>query len=359
MINKKIRYFILPLIAGLFISTASFAQENLQKIRINDFSGGMNSNYLADIISPNQGASMVNITLNRKGRLEKRGGQALFADDVGSTSHTGIGRFDPDANTSYMMIASGTNIARATASVSSWVIINASDQLTSDKDTEFVQANNLLFILNGHDSTSWHDGSRWTTASTYPTSPPTAKVGAWIANYLFLAGNPDHRDWVYFSNNLEPEIFDANDVFKVNTGDGQVIQNIQPFREHELIIYKERSIFVYDISDTTLQPITISIGTIAPRSVVSLGNDQWFLSSEPIAVRSLVRTSFDKILTEEMSDAIQDIFDGSGYLTINKTYINKAAAVLFDDKYILAIATGVSTVNNTVVVYDFRAKAWY
>ena len=346
------------------MATSVFAQEGLQKVRIDKFEGGMVSNYLSDILQPNQCASMVNVVLDRIGRLSKRKGQALFNEDVGSTAFRGIGRFDPDATTSYLVAASGADVLRSIASATSWTIANPTSGLTVAQDTAFVQANDLLFVLNGYDPTCWYNGSIWTKAWAYPSSPPTATTGAWLRNYLFLAGATTESDWLYFSNNLEPTVFDASDVIKINTGDGQAIQRLMPYRLNELIVYKERSIFVLDITgsttaDWTVQPISTVVGTIAPRSVVSLGNDQWFLSNEPIAIRSLKRTEFDKILVDIISEPIQDIFDRTGDLQINLTYIDKAAAVLFDNKYIIAFPTGTSTVNNTVAVHDFFSNAWY
>lgn len=350
----------------LFISTASFAQvQDLQKVRIDSWSGGMVSNATSNTLQLNQAASMVNVRLDRKGLLVKRRGQALFNLDVSNTAFVGLGRFDPDRTTSYLIAASGVDVIRSESSSSNWTRANPDNPLTSGQNTEFVQANDLLFTLNGFDGTAWYNGSLWTDAGSYPSSPPTARTGAWLRNYLFLAGATTETDWIYFSNNLEPTVFDASDILKVNTGDGQAIQRVLPFRLNELIVYKERSVFVLDITgstpltDWTLQPISTTVGAIAQRAVVSLGNDQWFLSSEPVAVRSLVRTTFDKILVEKISEPIQDIFDRTGALQLNITHVNKAAAILFDDKYILAIPTGTSTVNNTVLVYSFFNKAWY
>ena len=351
----------------LAIAVPCYAQANLGKVRIRDFSGGMDSNSIADILAPNQAASMVNVSLNRKGRLVKRKGQSLFNVDGSNTAFTGIGRFDPDATTSYLVAASDVDVIRATAGASVWTLANPASGLTAGKNTEFVQANDLLFVLNGFDRTAWYDGSAWTLGGTYPASPPTAATGAWLRNYLFLGGATTENDWVYFSNNLEPTVFDASDIIKINTGDGQKIQKMSAYRLNELIIYKERSIFVLDITgstpitDWTVQPISTVVGTIAPRSVVSLGNDQWFLSSEPIAIRSLVRSSFDKILINFVSTPVQDIFDGTNDFgfNINTAQISKAAAVLFDNKYIIAIPTGTSLVNNTVLVHDFINSAWY
>lgn len=354
----------------LLFPSLVFAQAALQKVRIDRFEGGMVSNYLADILSSNQGASMVNVRIDQIGRLSKRKGQTLFNTDVGNTAFTGMGRFDPDATTSYLVVASGTNVARAQVEDHTWTAASATGIFTTGKNTEFVQANDLLFILNGFDNTAWYNSSSLIMGSSYPSSPPTATTGTWLRNYLFLAGATTENDWIYVSNNLNPKVFNADDIIKINTGDGQKIQHLEAYRLNEVVVYKERSVFVLDITGSppstcttdcwTVQPITTTIGTIAPRSVVSLGNDQWFLSSEPIAIRSLVRSSFDKILVDMVSSPIQDIFDGtSGDFAINRTHISKAAGVLFDNKYLLAIPTGTSTVNNTVVVYDFTVKGWY
>lgn len=357
--------FLTALLIITLTATPALCQEGLLKVRINDFFGGMNSNDSEDTLKENQGASMVNVVINRAGKISKRKGQNLFVTDVGNTAFTGLGRFDPDATTSYMLVASGTNVAKVLSSSAEWSAISPVSIFTTGKTTEFVQANDQLFIINGYDNTSWYDGSSLIQSNFYPPSPPTASTGAWLRNYLFLAGATIENDWVYFSNNLEPDVYTSGDIIKINTGDGQKVQHLEPYRLNELIIYKERSVFVLDITgatpltDWTVQPISTVIGTPAPRSVVSLGNDQWFLSSEPIAVRSLVRTEFDKILVNRVSQPIQDIFDGTGDIALNKTNMRKSAAVLYDDKYILAIPTGTSLVNNTVVVFDFFTQSWY
>ncbi len=371
--RKHLKYLVISVnLVFLLIGANSYAQINLQKVRFNDFTGGMVSNSLAELLEPNQGASMINVALEQRGKVKKREGQGLFNVDTdhpntGITPLRGIGRFDPDATTSYLVIASGTNVARSTSTATGWTLASDTAVTTTGKNTEFVQANNLFFVLNGFDSTGFYDGSTYYTSSAYPTSPPSATTGAWLRNYLFLAGATNNTDWLYFSNNLDPKVFDATDIIKINTGDGQKIQKVLPYRLNELIIYKTRSIFVLDITgstpitDWTVQPISKVVGTIAPRSVVSLGNDQWFLSSEPIAIRSLIRTEFDKILVNTVSLPIQDIFDRTNDFdfNLNINQVEKACAILFDNKYILAIPTGTSTTNNTVLVHDFRWGAWY
>lgn len=366
---KLIKKYLIGFLAGglilLFSLSPLFAQDELQKVRINLFDGGQNSYDLPSIISSNQGILVSNASISRKGQLSKRIGQELFESDLSNTAWTGLGVFNPDPNTQYILAASGVSVIRSDTTPASWLIVNSGNNLTTGQNTEFLQANDLYFVLNGTNPTAAYNGSVWDPGSTDTASPPIATTMAWLRNYAFYAGNPTHPDWVYFSNNLIPRTLTPTDLFKVNTGDGQKIVRLECFKLNELIIYKQKSIYDLDITGATpltnwtLQPISRVIGCAALRSVVNLGNDHWFLSNEPFAVRSLVRTSYDRLMIDMVSQPIQDIFDGTGDRTINKTVINKACAIFFDNKYILAIPTRTSTINDFVVVYDFIAKAWY
>lgn len=335
---------------------------DLQKVRVAAFEGGQNSKTFFDKLEPNQAVSVINADISNKGQALERKGQSLFLTDVGSTPFSGLGAYYVDSTTSYHVVASGTTVVRN--GTTDWTQISTSSMGTGF-DTGFVQANNQLFVYNGSAHTAWWDGTVWTPGGTWPTSPPVATTSAWLANYLFLAGDPVNPDYVYFSSNLVPTSFPAVNIRKINTGDGQAVKRLAPFRLSELIVYKERSIFDLDISGDpsstgfTVTPISKDVGTPAPRSVVFLGNDQWFLSSPPYAVRALTRTQFDKILVDIMSRPIQDIFDGTGTRTLNTVQVAKAAAVLYENKYILAIPTGSSTVNDFVVAYDFLTNSWW
>lgn len=358
------RLLFIPLF--FLIITSAFAQGELLRIHVNDFSKGQNSFDLPDIIEANAGVSVQNAIINRRGRLSKRKGVTLFAQDLSDVNWTGIGRFTPDATNDLLMTVSGGTILRSSAAAS-WLKVNTASPLTIGINTEFVQADKLLIILNGTDRPPYYDGVTYNDGLDIDASPPVAKYGSWFKNYLFLANGSIEKDWVWFSNNLEPITFTDGDVFKVNTGDGQEIFHLRPFKNNELIIYKERSVWILDLTgvtplvDWTLQPILEDIGLIAPRSVATVGNDQWFLSSEPIGVRSLIRTDLDKIKTSLISQPVQDLFDGTGNTpdVINRTKIDEATAVFFDNKYLLAYAGGTSLFNNRVLVFDAIPGAWY
>lgn len=375
-LRKNIFLLLIPL---MLVATPVLSQiENFVKVRIVDYSGGQVSKNYADELTNTQGALIQNAIINVKGQLSSRLGQLLFNTDTNGTAFAGIGRFDLEnagTTTSYLVVASAPSVVRSLSNGTTWIIINSGHAITTGKNTEFVQANNQLFMLNGFDNDAWWDGSSWTVGGTYPgsASPPVANTGSWLSNYLFLAGNSTNQDYIYVSDNTAPTSFQGNQIIKVNSGDGQPIKKLQAYRTGDLIAYKERSIWDLNITGVnslctpqpicawSLTPITTDVGTLSPRSVVTLGNDQWFLSSPPFGIRSVIRSQFDKTFVNLISQPIQDIFDGTNIdgTILNTQQVAKAAGVYFDNKYIIAIPTSSSTVNNLVLVYDFITQSWY
>lgn len=362
----------------LFASLAMAQIENFIKVRVVDYSGGQVSKNYADQLQNNQGALIQNAIINVKGQLSSRTGQLLFNTDTQSSAFQGLGRFDLESGgsvTSYMMVASAPSVISSLSTDTSWTVVNGANSITTGHNVEFVQAGNKVFMLNGFDNDAWWDGTTWTVGGTYPgsASPPTAKTGTWLSNYLFLAGNSTNQDYLYVSDNLDPTSFQGNQVIKIQSGDGQPIVKLANYRTGDLIIYKERSIYDLNITGVNASctpqpicawsytPITQDVGTLSPRSVVNLGNDQWFLSSPPFGIRSVIRSQFDKTFVNLVSQPIQDIFDGTNIdgTILNTEQVAKAAAIYFDNKYIIAIPTGSSSVNNLVLVYDFITQSWY
>ncbi len=368
------KYIAFILIALIACALPAYSQiENFLKVKIVDYSGGQVSKNYADQLQNNQGALIQNAIINVKGQAQSRLGQLLFNTDTQGVAFNGFNRFDLEtagSTTSYMMVASAPSVVSSLSNSSTWTIRNSGHNITVGHDVEFVQANNLIFMINGFDQTAYWDGTNWTVTGA---SVPTATTGSWLSNYLFLAGNSTNQDYLYVSDNLVPQSFQANQIIKVNSGDGQPIKKVLNYRTGDLIVYKERSIWDLNVTGVNasctpqpicawqLTPITTDVGTLSPRSVVTLGNDQWFLSSSPFGIRSVIRSQFDKTFVNLVSQPIQDIFDGTNIdgTILNTAQVSKAAAVYFDNKYIIAIPITGSTVNNLVLVYDFITSSWY
>lgn len=380
--NRYIKYLItiLLLISSVLVIKPAIGQiDNFLKVKVVDYSGGQVSKNYADELTNAQGALIQNAIINVKGQLASRLGQTLFNVDTNSSAFSGLGDYYFQSGTTitpFLVAASGTTVIDSQSNSVSWTIINAGHSITVGHNVEFVQANNLLFMINGFDNTAWWNGTTWTVGGNYPgtASPPVATMGAWLSGYLFLGGNPTNPQFLYHSANTNPIDFsNTNFVDNISVGDGQPIEKVQPYRTGDLIIYKSQSIFDLNIVSNgnttctpqpdctwTLTPLTQDVGTLSPRSVVSLGNDQWFLSGPPFGVRSVIRSQFDKTFVNLVSQPIQDIFDGTNIngQILNTANVSKATAIYFDNKYILAIPLTGSSVNNLVLIYDFITQSW-
>lgn len=244
-----------------------------------------------------------------------------------------------------------------------WTRLNASDGFeatTANKETNFVQALDKLFILNGEDNVhSMASNKDITDELDTNVDPPITTVGAWAQNNrLFLSGSltDSERDFVWFSNTLAPQTFGrATNVFKVRSGTSGKVTWLEPFKLNELIIYKSDSIFVLNmtgttpLTDWTLQPLNTEVGCAAGKSVQSVGDDHIFLDNEG-KVRLLSRTTFDKLQTAVISSPIQTILD-----TINIDAISTVTSALIDGKYYLSFPSGTATEPDRTIIWDSAA----
>jgi hypothetical protein len=137
----------------------------------------------------------------------------------------------------------------------------------------------------------------------------------------------------------------------VRSGAGASITRLKSFKEFELIIYKNDSIFVLDmngatpLTDWTLKTLSTVVGCPAGRTVCDIGNDHIFLAND--GVRLLSRTTFDKLRVGIISDAIQDIID-----SINQDAIQNSCGWFENGLYILGVPVGTSTTPNRFLIWD-------
>ena len=298
-------------------------------------------------------------------------GSSLILDDVRLYDGTfttaalalskinGITRFDVGTTVDTIYRANGTRLEELDADYLDWTYISGT-ALDGTLSVEFVQAKDLLFMFQyGKNALSMNTSKAITDEGDTNTDPPQGSTGEYMPNNrLFVAGTDveGDRDSVFFSDPLTPQTFDrAVNRFKVRSGGGGRVTKLKRWRQNELVIYKEDSIFVLTdtnmpnpLTDWTLLNFHPTIGCKAPKTVVSLGDEHFFLAND--GVRGLSRTQFDEVRNGVISDNIRDIID-----RINKDQISKACAEFYDNKYILAVPLDSATENNFVLIYDTLA----
>jgi len=277
-------------------------------------------------------------------------------DDIEQKTILGITRFFVGTTYDKVIRAKNTDIQELNSNFKTWDNITGLTSLTAGLTTNFVQANDRLFILNGTDNVHSIDSSLTVTdEGDTNTDVPKGTFGEWASNNrLFISGSKTQsdRDVVWFSNALAPQTFvrDTN-KFYVAQGRGGKVTWLKMFKEFELIIYKDSNIYVLNmegstpLTDWTLKPLSVAIGCPAGRTVQDIGNDHIFLAND--GVRLLSRTTFDKLRVGVISTPIQDIID-----SINQDAIQNSVGFFENGLYILGVPVGTSTTPNRFMIWD-------
>jgi hypothetical protein len=330
---------------------------NRVKIRRFDFSGGQNSGDDPASIGPNQAQLLQNSMITRKGRCTERLGITRLGT-ANSTTDPILGLFHYNAGgvLDTLLRARDTNIQYLLSDFSDWTNITGLTTLTADLPTNFVQALDRCFILNGVDNVFSIDSSLTVTdEGNTNTDFPICTFAEWASNNrMFASGNPDQslKDYVWFSNSIDPQTWNRSvNVFKVRSGNGGAVTWLKMFKEYELIIYKNDAIYVLvmdgatPLTDWTVKPLSTVIGCPAGRTVQDIGNDHIYLAND--GVRLLSRTTFDKLRVGVISDPIRDIIDD-----INQDAIQFSNSWFENGLYILNVPTGTSNVPNRTLIWD-------
>lgn len=311
---------------------------------------GMNSYDEPINLDETQMVLIENAVINRAGQIVHRKGLTKIGSGISAGLHQGLGILETSA-TKNLYVLTGTDLYKLVAST--WTSIDSG--FTNNTTTFMIQANDKMYVSNGTDNVHSVDAADTVTdLGDTNTDPPKSTIMEYHDNRLFVGLS----DLVYFSDVADPETFDrAVNNFRASKGAKGVLTALKSFKEKDLVIYKENSILALNtaganpLTEWQINILNSDIGCPAGRTVVSTGDDHIFLAYD--GVRLLSRTQFDKtasggIVSEEIQDFIEDI---------NWDAIDTARAVLFDNKYILSVPLGVSTVADTVLIYDLLATS--
>ena len=218
-------------------------------------------------------------------------------------------------------------------------------------------------------TTYFDDGTSIPRDFTFPpnadsTGGPKCRYVKRFKDRLVFAGFDDEPSKLLISGRVpNQEKFDyANGgaLLYLEPDAGDRIIQIESFRDR-IIVFKERSIWQVTLFQIqignfyVIEPlpelITGAFGCIAPRSVVPVGNDIFFLSRR--GVQSLGHESgfaFDVLRTNEVSIRIRPYFRD---LTVGQLQDAVATYDDFEDKYIISFPTKTET-----MVFDRERLAW-
>ncbi|MBY0451221.1 MAG: hypothetical protein K2X01_11415 [Cyanobacteria bacterium] len=337
-----------------------------QIFSVSNATGGLNLRASERSLLPNEALDLMNVELTKNGGVLKSNGYIRIntAPISGSPKITGMFYYVKANGAKYTLVTAGTGLYLLGNDGS---LTQVYSSLANGIPCFFATFNDVCIIVNGVNHPLVYDGTtvtnlpNWTTIET--TGYPSL-VEVW-KNRLWLSGNPEKPYRLYWSepgNHGGWTTAGGAGSVDVNRNDGQKITGIKTYFD-SLAIYKERSIhqLIGDAPPGTggpnefrLRPISTDIGCVAPKTIINVGNDQYFLAEDQVA--SLKTTNaFGDVNTQNISYKIQPILT-----RINRSFV-KDAFILHQrskDQIWLFYPDGVSDRNNKVVIYDYGLGAW-
>jgi hypothetical protein len=171
--------------------------------------------------------------------------------------------------------------------------------------------------------------------------------------------NRNTKDEIIASDILDENTYDQiSNQFRIASGSADFIVALQPFSEDNLVAFARNSIHLVrgvgaDLTNATVQEITREVGCVSRKSIAQVGNQIFFLSDNGVYGVAFEDLYNLRGATVPLSESINPLI-----ARINRPYANNAVGVYHDNRYYLAVPLDTSTVNNTILVYNFLNQGW-
>lgn len=218
--------------------------------------------------------------------------------------------------------------------------------------------------IDGQGSKSWVDyGTKvpsqvFTTPSGDTTTAPKGKyITEFKSSLLLVDASSPSRIW-YSAGVDKPESFLISDgggyVDISKNGEDGDITGVKVF-QNKAIIFKERSIWSLDFTESTLpsiQTISRGMGCVSHWSIQNVENDLFFVGAKPgggaaIYVLGNEPNYTGGLRTNELSARVRP-----QVTAINRTNFSKIKSIYYNNKYMMFYVDGNNAYNNAALAYD-------
>ena len=167
----------------------------------------------------------------------------------------------------------------------------------------------------------------------------------------------DNLDEIIVSDILDADTYDQiYNQYRFNAGTADFNVGLLSFADDKLVVFNRNSIHLVQGSSpesASVQLITNEVGCLARKTIVQIGNNVMFLSDNGVYGANFQDLYNLRGSELPLSSSIQTTID-----KINRQYWDQSVAVYFNNRYYIAVPTGSSTVNNTILVFNFINKQW-
>lgn len=322
------------------------------------FSGGQRSSGPPDQLAKTEAAELLNVDI-RDGTATTRRGSATLGDPLPSRIQ-GLCWYDtPDAE--YLVAGSGGLLFRWDEN--SWESFSTYAGADADAAVCFAQLDDVLYIADGTTPLSAWDGTALTEVAA-----PTGSLLITSSNRLWMAGIEEATDALCASAVLDGATWDDTHLrLRIGAGEGDPITGLAGWDNHQVVVFKRNSIYIVradpartsgedaatSLAHAEVTKISDTIGCVSHRSIARVGSDLWFLSDGGVFSIGRVLAQATRELKEAVSGPVQDIIQ-----RINWSAAHGAAAVVWNNRYLLSLPLDGATAPSALLVYHAQRKAW-
>jgi hypothetical protein len=273
---------------------------------------------------------------------------------------TGIFEYDNDGALELIVCADGY-----VYKVSGGTTTELYDAHTPDKFYEALQFQGKLLLFNGEDPPLQYDGATCIPiAFTDPDDlfdDATPKGAEEFRNNVWMWGDPTYPHRVYKPKPETYSDFDTStnevDAFDVAPGFGGKITGLKALTDDILVVFKEKAIYriegIAPFGATSDQikvyPISKDVGCVAPRSILQVGLDIYYLGENGIRQLKPV-DAYGDVTPMQPTYPIQDDVNSWNF---TRTVIENACAVYDKPNNTIRFAVPGSGQTTNTLVYDY------
>jgi len=318
---------------------------------VNDFTGGENTEAAPDQLLESQVLISENCDLPLRGGLVKRKGCGVVDDTFPDVvlrliPFSYIDSFDEVINDilALCMDMSLYSIKNPTYPVYDW----------GSWHIDYEVVGGVCYLIGNDNYVVW-DGETFTTVTNVETDSNLAVIRKCRfieqrGQRIFVAGNEDNPNSLYFSEVGDPTYFKAVSEILAITDNGESISAVKEFFG-ALVVFKPTAIYAWNgydpTNDVTFQRLATSAGTRSYRTVQYVDGMLLYLSDD--GIYALKGTYENVIVTEKMTpnstQKFRNIYRPTDYemdcgVVHVPSYTSPSHAIVYEGKYILSVVTG-------------------
>lgn len=220
------------------------------------------------------------------------------------------------------------------------------------------------------------------SATTPPTiaftaAPAGGTTAAGIVNISQLPSKPkfltSHTERIFCASNdtsVPPDTLYASDILDGESwdlagssvrigGDGDPITGIYPWFDNNLIVFKQRSVWVVDADPAltadqwNIALINNRVGCVSHKTIQAVGSDVYFLSRTGVRAVSQIQAGAQTDVGLPLSQQIQDVIDGADF-----SYSDYFCSAYYRNRYILGVVVSGQTRPTICAVFNRVTNSW-